>query len=113
MVTGKHPDSVLQGVHASLPLYGRQSIWSVSPLGGPARLITDEGRNPAWSPDGLGIIFERGSDIWLSSADGGNQRRLEGVPSSENLLAHRRPSFSPDGSRIAFFHTETGPKGDF
>ena len=95
------------------PAQGRNSIWSVTTQGGQPQKIIDEGRNPAWSPDGSRIVFERGSDIWIADADGGNQRRLEGVPRSENLLADRTPSFSPDGSRIAFFHPETGPKGDF
>ena len=102
-----------RGLDPSAPTYGRQSIWSVDTLGGPARLITDDGRNPAWSPDGATIVFERGSDIWTANADGGNQRPVGGVPASESLLAHRKPSFSPDGSWIAFFHPETGPKGDF
>ncbi len=102
-----------RGVDPSIPMHGRQSVWSVHPLGGPLRLITDDARNPAWSADGSRIVFERGSDIWICAADGGNQRRLEGVPASQNLLAYRTPSFSPDGSSIAFFHPETGPKGDF
>jgi Tol biopolymer transport system component len=102
-----------RGVDPSIPMYARQSIWSVHPLGGLIRLITDDARNPAWSADGSRIVFERGSDIWICAADGGNQRRLEGVPASQNLLAYRTPSFSPDGSWIAFFHPETGPKGDF
>jgi Tol biopolymer transport system component/DNA-binding winged helix-turn-helix (wHTH) protein len=95
------------------PAQGRQTIWSVAAQGGQPHKIIDNGRNPASSPDGSRIVFERGPDIWIADADGGNERRLEGVPSSENLLADRTPSFSPDGSRIAFFHTETGPKGDF
>ncbi len=95
------------------PAHGQQTLWSVPAYGGQPRQLIDGGRNPAWSPDGARIVFERGSEIWTADADGGNQRRLEGVPYNESLLADRMPSFSPDGSRIAYFDPQTGPKGDF
>jgi len=92
--------------------YGSLGIWSVPPLSGVAHQIIDRGRNPNWSLDGARLVFEKEDQIWTANADGTNQRKVEGVPPSELLLADRSPSFSPDGSLIAFFHPEEGPSGD-
>jgi Tol biopolymer transport system component/DNA-binding winged helix-turn-helix (wHTH) protein len=88
------------------------SIWAVAPDGGAPRKLIDQGRNASWSHDGGSLVFERGSDIWTSDADGGDQRRVEGIPPTDLLLTDRTPAFSPDGSHIAFFHPERGPIGD-
>jgi Tol biopolymer transport system component len=74
--------------------------------------LIDNARNASWSHDGRSLVFERGSDIWTADADGGNQRRVEGIPASDLSLFDRTPAFSPDSSRIAFFHPERGPMGD-
>jgi Tol biopolymer transport system component len=94
-------------------LQGRPGIWSVAPEGGTPRKVVEGGRNPNWSSDGKRLVFEREYDIWVANADGGDQHKLEGVPSTDNLLADRMPSFSPDGSLIAFFQNDKGPIGDY
>ena len=66
--------------------------------------------DPAWSPDGKRIVFcsDRDghpdripgwftSEIYVMAADGGNQQNLTNHPSDD-----RSPSWSPDGTRIAF-----------
>jgi Tol biopolymer transport system component/DNA-binding winged helix-turn-helix (wHTH) protein len=88
------------------------SIWAVAPDGGAPRKLIDHARNASWSRDGRSLVFERGSDIWTSDADGGTQRRVEGIPPTDLLLSDRTPAFSPDRSHIAFFHPERGPLGD-
>jgi Tol biopolymer transport system component/DNA-binding winged helix-turn-helix (wHTH) protein len=87
-------------------------VWSSPPLGGAPRLLIRQARNPNRSPDGNRIVFERGDQIWIADADGGNQRQVQGVPPVELLLADRTPSFSPDGSKIAFFQNSDAPHGD-
>ena len=91
----------------------QESIWSVSPQGGTPRKILDFGSNPNWSGDGSQLVFERSQEIWLARADGSQQRKVEGLPPSNYLLAARMPSLSPDGSWIAFFQPEAGHYGDF
>ena len=70
---------------------------------GRAQLTDAQGDDvdPAWSPDGNGIIFsscrEGGCDIYVMNADGSGLRR---VTDSEYQEEH--PTWSPDGSKIAF-----------
>jgi Tol biopolymer transport system component/uncharacterized protein YraI len=61
------------------------------------------GADPAISPDGQTVAFWRGegSDyaVYLIDVDGGNERRI--LARSESL---RSPTWSPDGTKIAFSH---------
>ena len=62
--------------------------------------------NPAWSPDGTSIAFQRRAnavgvrenpDIWVMRADGTHARRLTRHPAFDG-----DPAWSPDGRKIAF-----------
>jgi Tol biopolymer transport system component len=91
-----------------------KSVWSVPPLGGglDPTLLIEGGSNPNWSSDGNQLVFEKNYEIWTANADGTNQQKVDGVPWVELLIAEREPSFSPDGSQIAFFQSGDGPLGD-
>ena len=89
------------------------SIWSVPSAGGASHKVVEGGRNPNWSTDGQRLVFERGYDIWTANPDGGDQRKVEGVPPTDHLTADRMPAFSPDGTLIAFFQKSKGPHGDY
>ena len=88
-------------------------IWSVAPLGGEPRRITENGWNASFSGDGERIVFERQDGIYLAAADGGDEHRVAGAPA--NLLEglDLGPVFSPDGRWIAYFVPVEGPHGDF
>lgn len=58
---------------------------------------------PAISPDRSEIAFVSGGDIWAVPAQGGEARLLVSHPANES-----RPSYSPDGSRLAFTSNRTG-----
>jgi TolB protein len=58
----------------------------------PPRFANDSG--PRWSPDGKRLLFERGIDVWVVDADGGDARLL--------LPGGRDAQWSPDGKRVAY-----------
>jgi Tol biopolymer transport system component len=62
--------------------------------------LTTEGitqyTNPTWSPDGK-IAFSRGNRIWVMNSDGSGLTQLTFGPRFDV-----RPSWSPDGTKIAF-----------
>lgn len=89
-----------------------QGIWAVPPLGGPARQIVQQGRNPDLSADGARLVFEHAREIWIANSDGSDGRRVEGVARGSAIVTDLTPAFSPDGRRIAYFLAERGPFGD-
>lgn len=68
---------------------------------------------PAWSPDGTRIAYTRyvessvggggrnNGDIWIMNADGSGQVQVTGNPSDGEVWDYW-PTWSPDGTRIAF-----------
>jgi Tol biopolymer transport system component len=69
---------------------------------------------PVWSPDGRRLAFvsdrERGSyefgfgHIYVVDTDGSNFKRLTNTPSGFATADDRSPTWSPDGTRIAYAH---------
>lgn len=55
------------------------------------------GTEPAWSPDGRRIAYQRLGEIYVADADGRHERRLTRTPGPEHS-----PAWSPDGRTIAF-----------
>ena len=91
-------------------------IWRINVDGsGLTRLTDRDDRDPAWSPDGGSIAFTRwalgfgevgsspGQDIYVMNPDGTGQLRLTGRHNASD------PSWSPDGSEIAYVSREPEP----
>jgi Tol biopolymer transport system component len=91
------------------------AVYTVSPDGSGRRRLTGRSREPAYSPDGRLISFvsdrdengivttgsdeaEFANELYVMDADGSNVRRL----TESESLDEETPSWSPDGSRIAY-----------
>jgi dipeptidyl aminopeptidase/acylaminoacyl peptidase len=67
------------------------------------RLTSDgHSKNPAWSPDGARIAFNRHGDIFVMSPTGGDVHRVT------TLGASYQPAWSPNGKRLLFVHQVGG-----
>lgn len=89
-------------------------IWSVAPLGGEPRRLVEFGWNPALSPDGRRLVFERTGRVLVGNADGSGVVALSSL--SSRPLPHMGdawPTFSPDGKSIAVFLGQEGRYGDY
>jgi Tol biopolymer transport system component len=89
---------------------GSDEIFSVNSDGSDQENLTSDPAldefGAAWSPDGKTIAYSRGGaaapydEIWLMATDGSDQRRLTDNRQTRNYDSF--PTWSPDGSRIAF-----------
>lgn len=63
-----------------------------------------------WSPDGTRIVFGANDGVYVAEGDGSNLTRLVGQNVRETPNA---PTWSPDGSRIAYISTPTAGSDAF
>ena len=92
---------------------GDTEIFVVNQDGSGLRRVTDTpnpsatdkrfASQPSWTPDGQSIVFRTdrtdptNADLWIVGADGSNPRPLVQTAGNE-----RYPTFSPDGTRLAY-----------
>lgn len=93
---------------------GGNHVYVILAEGGTAQKLTDEGYDvmPVWSLDGKQIMFisERDTnlntgqfDFYVMNADGTNLHRL-----AEGEVFKGDPTYSPDGTQVAYMSNETG-----
>jgi Tol biopolymer transport system component/DNA-binding winged helix-turn-helix (wHTH) protein len=81
----------------------RPGLWNVPLLGGTPRKLVTDAEAGSVSPDGKQLAFLRGdkfdhSEIWLTSANGGEPRMAVNVPG----FVIGPPAWSPDSQRFAY-----------
>jgi Tol biopolymer transport system component len=76
------------------------------------RLEINRVAGPDWSPDGKQIAYEKGEhggkNVWIMTANGGNQRPLRPMPPvpAGNEFFRQMPKWSPDGKQILYSESE-------
>jgi TolB protein len=94
-VPGKNGRIAFDSDHA-----GGSDIYTVKLGGGGLKRLTKgnaSSDNPAWSPNGRRIAFERGQHIWLMNANGTHKHQV-----THGKLEARDPNWSPDGRLLIF-----------
>ncbi|HXW03599.1 MAG TPA: hypothetical protein VD833_00090 [Vicinamibacterales bacterium] len=89
---------------------GASSVWMVSALGGPEKLIADRGEAPSWLPDDGSIVMTSRSPEGRPSLvqyirESGERRQLVELPPGFRLS---HPKVSPDGKAVAFLGSAVG-----
>lgn len=85
----------------TLAFHSGGRLWTVPSTGGTPADLGIVGASPTWGPSGE-LAYERGGDLWIREADG-QERRLTSTPDAD-----REPSWSPDGTWIAFHSNRSG-----
>lgn len=100
-----YPGQVGLIVFSSVDSQGTTQIWTINPSTGTRRQLTTKGgSDPAWSPYGTQIAFDRRGDLWLMSATGAHQRDITNTRNT----AEEDPTWSPDGRRLAYTRSRSG-----
>ncbi|HXR39642.1 MAG TPA: hypothetical protein VN776_11140, partial [Terracidiphilus sp.] len=97
-IGGISPDNSGLMVGSSAPDGQHATIWRVPVLGGTPRRVGDlVVSDAADTPDGRGLIYSNGQDVYLANADGTGSRKLLSAPGVPYLFRD-----SPDGSHLRF-----------
>ncbi len=85
---------------------GKDSLWSVSPAGGPADVVMEGATRAALSPDDRALaVFREDSDtsvgmsLWFASGSGKDPRKYSRPP-FDRVVSDGLLRYSPDGSKL-------------
>jgi len=85
------------------PLQPEGALWVVPTSGIAAKRLGDVmAHDAAWAPDGQSLVYARGKELYLASADGGQARRLATTPGRAHWVR-----WSPAGRHLRFTLIDT------
>lgn len=85
------------------------AVFVIHPDGTGIRQLTSGSSSegfPAWSPSAERIAYSAGDRLWIMDADGSDQHRVTSC--SSPCVSDFDPTWSPDGSQLAFVRQEDG-----
>jgi hypothetical protein len=98
------PALSLDGRKIAANLFGSRTDLGVMNSDGSGLQFVNVGLNPAWSPTGAKLAFDRPfGGIFICDADGANAYRVPG-----SSLTDEAPSWSPDGRKLAVIARASG-----
>lgn len=104
---GREPGRKLEPVDV-FGAYESADIWSVDVATGKESRLIENAANPSHSPDGRRIAFDAPwagpRRIWIADDRGRNPQQA--TADTSEAVAHTRPRWSPDGTRIVFQNIE-------
>ena len=94
---------------------GVSSVWMVSALGGPEKLLADRGGYPTWLPDGKSLVMvtqtpEGRFSLVHLVLESGTRQQLTEAPVG---LVESHPEVSPDGKSVVFVRYGAGRSAVF
>lgn len=99
--------ATFRGANGKIAYSTGGSVYTVSPDGSGRTRLTARGEDPAFSPLGLRVSFERTAsgqrDIWIVQANGSGGRRL-----TDSSASDRDPAWSPSGAEVAWTRALSG-----
>jgi NADH-quinone oxidoreductase subunit G len=115
---GDAPDGSAVAVASGFDFSGTPQVHVSAADGSGETLTLENALNPAWSPDGTQLAFQRQVDpseyfdgrpctvrTWVADADGSNERQLEELGDGCDF----GPAWSPDGTRLMGLWIDTDP----
>ncbi len=99
LVGAKPAEAAFPGTNGKIAYYRAFDSWAKNAnLAAQETKLLDDAGDPAYSPDGSRVAFERANEIYVANANGtGTLRRL-----TNDCLLDSAPVWSHDGTRIAF-----------
>ena len=96
---------------------GKDSVWSISPAGGPADLVIEGGTRAALSPDGKSLAVFRededtsvGMSLWIASPPTAAPERFTRPP-FDKVVSDALLRYSPNGSKLLVWLNGYGSGG--
>lgn len=97
-----------------IAFFATDKLKRIDAAGGPTQTISDlpptGARGGTWGTSGIIIFASANSPLYQVSAEGGQARLVTSLDESRKEIAHRGPSFLPDGRQFLYHVSSSSPE---